>query len=303
MRSIKESPAGSGYLWNTASLKKGFPLTASYRQLLVHLDSTRGSGARLAMARRLADQQGANLAALYAVAPAVTLLPAVPAFGPGLDSPVAADDERRRRARAAFDLVTRAPGPDVRWSEAGDVPALSAFLQQAFYADLLVLGQHEPESQQGFDVPADFPETVMTATGKPAIVVPYTNMPAAFGETVVIAWKETREAARAVTGALPLLQRARAVHVLTWNRPVCGVEGKRLDLVGYLALHGVKAVWHDQGQEPAFLGEILLSLAFDLEADLLVMGCYGHSRAREWVLGGASRTILRSMTVPVLMAH
>jgi nucleotide-binding universal stress UspA family protein len=65
----------------------------------------------------------------------------------------------------------------------------------------------------------------------------------------------------------------------------------------------VDAVWHRHGAEPQALGELLLSRVCDLEADLLVMGCYGHSRAREWVLGGTSRTVLRSMTVPVLMAH
>lgn len=278
-------------------------MAASYRQLLVHLDSAHGSAARLAMARRLAEEHGAKVAALYAVSPAILSIPTVPALSALPESTPVADDERRRRARGAYELAAGAGGNEVSWSEAGDVPPAAAFIQQAFYADLLVLGQQEPAGQQAFDVPADFPEAVMTATGKPALVVPYANMPAAFGETVVIAWKETREAARAVTGALPLLQRAAAVHVLTWARSTPGTEGSRLDLASYLALHGVKARWHDQGKEPAFLGEILLSLAFDLEADLLVMGCYGHSRAREWVLGGASRTILRSMTVPVLMAH
>ena len=72
---------------------------------------------------------------------------------------------------------------------------------------------------------------------------------------------------------------------------------------GYLWRHGVEAIWHREGQEPQALGELLLSRAFDLHADLLVMGCYGHSRTREWLLGGTSRTVLRAMTLPVLMAH
>jgi len=79
--------------------------------------------------------------------------------------------------------------------------------------------------------------------------------------------------------------------------------GKRLDLRGYLRLNGVEASWQEQGNETSALGELLLSRSFDLGADLLVMGCYGHSRAREWVLGGTSRTVLESMTLPVLMAH
>ena len=88
---------------------------------------------------------------------------------------------------------------------------------------------------------------------------------------------------------------------MSWSR-----EAERsfpLNLDGYLRLHGVAAQWHHRGEEPAELGELLLSQAFDLGADLLVMGCYGHGRAREWMLGGVSRTVLRSMTLPVLMAH
>ena len=92
--------------------------------------------------------------------------------------------------------------------------------------------------------------------------------------------------------------------MLSWAVEDEAVKGHRLDLDGFLKLRGVEPVWHrDDTGEPEFLGELLLSRAFDLEADLLVMGCYGHSPTREWVLGGTSRTVLRSMTLPVLMAH
>jgi nucleotide-binding universal stress UspA family protein len=107
-----------------------------------------------------------------------------------------------------------------------------------------------------------------------------------------------------VTAALPFLQRAKHVHVLAWGDagdPAVG--GHRLDLDGYLQLRGVTPTWHRGGKEPEALGELLLSRVFDLGADLLVMGCYGHGRAREWALGGVSRTLLRSMTLPLLLAH
>jgi nucleotide-binding universal stress UspA family protein len=103
---------------------------------------------------------------------------------------------------------------------------------------------------------------------------------------------------------VPLLQRAKEVHVLCWgDAGETRVAGERLELGRYLAMHGVQPTWHRDASEPEGLGEILLSRVSDLGADMLVMGCYGHSRAREWTLGGASRTILGSMTVPVLMAH
>ena len=91
---------------------------------------------------------------------------------------------------------------------------------------------------------------------------------------------------------------------MAWGSEEVEVKGDRLDLDSYLKLRGVEPVWHREGgTEPGFVGELLLSRAFDLDADLLVMGCYGHGRAREWVLGGTSRTVLRSMTLPVLMSH
>ena len=146
---------------------------------------------------------------------------------------------------------------------------------------------------------------MIAASGKPALILPYVDTAAkdASSQTVVIAWKPGREAARAVSAAMPLLQRARSVQILSWAGEEEAVIGERLDLSGYLRLHGVEAHWHRESQEPEALGELLLSRAFELNADLLVMGCYGHSRAREWVLGGTSRTVLRTMTLPVLMAH
>jgi nucleotide-binding universal stress UspA family protein len=210
----------------------------------------------------------------------------------------------RLQARNAFERSQATPGWPVAWAEVRDDPVMGAFAQQALYADLLVLGQHDPHSKQALGVPSDFAETVMAVSGKPALILPYAGMPPELiGGIVVIAWKATREAAHAVSAAMYLVQRAKRVHVLSWSDDEELIDGNRLDLNGYLKLRGVEAIWHEQGGEPQALGEALLSRAFDLEADLLVMGCYGHSRAREWVLGGTSRTVLRSMTLPVLMAH
>ncbi|HSV34974.1 MAG TPA: universal stress protein [Ramlibacter sp.] len=278
-------------------------MNVSYRQLLVHLDSGERAAGRLALARRMAGALGADVAALYAVTPTLVALPAAPMIGPDLSAGMMEfDQSRRQRTRAMFDRVMEDSGPQVVWRELPDPPVIGGFSQQALYADLLVLGQHEPSSPQALDVPADFAESVMLASGKPALVVPYVGSSPSVGECVVIAWKETREAARALAASLPLLQRAREVHVLTWDASE-PPAGAMLDLAGYLKLHEVAPVLHPQGKEPDFLGELLLSGAFDLGADLLVMGCYGHGRAREWVLGGTTRTVLRSMTLPVLMAH
>jgi len=281
-------------------------MTAGIRQILVHLDPTRATARRLAAACQLAQGLQAPLTALYAATPGFAELPYAPAIGgPGLAaSLLELDDRRRAQARKVFEETRRASGIEVAWAQTSRVPIAEAFAQQALFADLLVLGQHDPSDEDTAAVPADFAESVLLASGRPALIVPHIGAPATIASTVAIAWKETPEAARAVTAALPLLRKAQRVHVLSWSEEsAAGVGGQPLDLAGYLAAHGVPFTWDRAGAERQQVGELLLSRAFDFGADLLVMGCYGHSRAREWILGGATRTILQSMTLPVLMVH
>ena len=276
----------------------------SLTQLLVHLDGSPRAARRLGVAREIAQNHGAAVTVLYAVTPALLVVPFAPEAGPSVAEALGQIDEQRRtQARGVFDRSIATPGVHAAWAEVQDYPIVPAFARQALYADLLVMGQHDPSDTEAAGVPFDFVETVMATSGKPALVLPYAENPGTVGQTVVIAWKPTREAARAVSAAMPLLQRARRVHVLSWGSEEEDVAGARLDLDSYLKLRGVEPIWHREGQEPNFMGDLLLSRAFDLDADLLVMGCYGHSRAREWVLGGTSRTVLQSMTLPVLMAH
>lgn len=280
-------------------------MNRSHAQLLVHLDALPQAQLRLEAARQLGQAQGAAVTALYAVMSSFVELPFSPEIGPGIAASLQdIDDQQRQLARNAFDRALATPGAPVEWAEIRSDPMMAAFAQQALYADLLVLGQHDPASASSSGVPPDFAEYVMAMSGKPALIVPYAGLlPAVIGDTVAIAWKPSREAARAVSAAMPLLRRARRVVILSWSGDEERVAGKRLDLQGYLGLNGVEAEWQEQGSEPSALGELLLSRCCDLGADLLVMGCYGHSRAREWVLGGTSRTVLASMTLPVLMAH
>jgi nucleotide-binding universal stress UspA family protein len=280
-------------------------MKTSLRQILVHLDATASAVPRLSAARRIAQQQGASLAALYAVTPMLVQLPYAPEAGPTVAAALLAiEEERRTRVLKAFDAEMTLPGPMATWTQTDDLPTVGAVAQQAFYADLLVLGQHDPADAAARCVPPDFVESVVIASGRPAVVLPSIGWNRPIGENIAIAWKETPESARALQAAMPFLQRAGRVHVLSWSEESAPrLGGKGLDLQGYLHLHGVEAVFHHGGKAPEELGEILLSRVFDLGCDLLVMGCYGHGRAREWVLGGVSRTLLSSMTLPVLMAH
>lgn len=177
----------------------------------------------------------------------------------------------------------------------------SAMAQQARYADLVVVSQPDPQDACSRLHPG-LPAYVMLASGRPLLVVPHSGSFARIGARVLLAWDASLEASRAVAAALPLLRRADQVTVAIFNPGPAHGEQPGADIALYLARHAVKvdvAALHT-GID---VGEALLSLCAGRQCDLIVMGGYGHTRLRELVLGGVTKTMLRSMTVPVLMTH
>jgi nucleotide-binding universal stress UspA family protein len=210
------------------------------------------------------------------------------------------------RAKALFDEgVERAGlGLTTEWREAeGDAANVASL--HARYVDLTVIGQTDPD-----DIPLgnaqDLPERLILGAGRPALVVPYAGRFATIGESVLLAWNASREATRAANDALPLLQRASRVTVLSVN-PRRGPGGHGAipgaDIALHLARHGVRSEAASITTDEVAIDDMLLSQAADSGADLIVMGAYGHSRLGELVLGGATRHILRQITVPVFMSH
>lgn len=272
------------------------------KSILVHADSQPATSVRLQVAHRLAEQFDAALTAAFAATPSPLDYPN--GFSAGADVAammIALDQERRVRAKALFDHAHATDMPRLTWLDLDGEP-VHAFARAALYADLVVAGQPDPR-QSINDVPSDFVESMAILSGAPVLVVPYIGAPATLGRTVLLAWKESRESAHAVAAALPLLQAADRVHVVMWDGSdaLSNEEAPRIE--ARLRRHDVPVTVHRCGRESRDVGEQLLSMAAEFDADLLVMGCYGHSRAREWVLGGATRTVLRSMTLPVLMTH
>jgi nucleotide-binding universal stress UspA family protein len=279
----------------------------SYRTLLVALDGGPRTVARVALAAHLASTFEGHL-----VGVAATGLPdVVVSINSNVPDSVEcirlSADLLRRRAEAAADAFSRqAQAAGVASHEARVVEAepLDAVVRLAVGADLVVVGQTDPRARVD-GVAADFPQQVILHAGVPVLVVPYAGSYAAIGPRVLVAWKDTRECARALRDALPMLRRATAVVLVEIGEP--GADGAadaeaREATVAFLSRHGIAA---ETRFEPRSVGaaDALLSLASDLSADLLVMGAYGHSRMTEWVLGGATREILARMTLPVLMAH
>ena len=176
---------------------------------------------------------------------------------------------------------------------------------QARYADLAILGQRNP-TDTSLAAVSDVVGTTLLSSGRPVLVLPYLGDFSAVGRNILAGWKSTREAARAINDAMPLLQRADTVTVLAIN-PEHGIGGDgdvpASDIALHLARHGVKASAAHTVAKEIPEGDALLNYASDNGADLIVAGGYGHSRMRELMFGGVTRTLLTSMTVPVFLSH
>ncbi|MGF6973633.1 nucleotide-binding universal stress UspA family protein [Paraburkholderia sp. JPY465] len=274
----------------------------SYKTLLVHIDDSRRCDARVALALDLAQRWDAHLIGLYVVCEDF----AKPLFGTddGFVAQLAAlSADRRETAQQAFLAAAERAGRTAEWRTPEGSPVDVTTLH-ARHADLIVLGQPDPHDPATY-VDRHFAGEVVLGAGRPALVIPHAGAVPTLGENVLIAWDGSREASRAIADAMPLLQRARFVAV-----DVVGPTHDRetgpgaIDVAAWLEAHGVRASFSTTPRlRVAGTGATLLNRVSDLHADLLVMGAYGHSRARERVWGGVTRTMLESMTVPVLMAH
>jgi nucleotide-binding universal stress UspA family protein len=168
----------------------------------------------------------------------------------------------------------------------------------ARYFDASILQQPHPEGTETSWII----EAVLFGSGRPVFIVPYNHNSTQL-KTVLIAWDGGLPAFRAVQEALPVLTMADRVEVVTVNGGTSGRNRPTDDLARHLARHGIMVEQKSISHGDINVANALLSYADDVSADLLVMGGYGHSRLREIVLGGTTRTILQSMTLPVLMAH
>jgi len=259
--------------------------------LLVHLDHFAHSAARLEVAVGLAKRHQARLTGLL------------------VRRHHYPDEATVSATRAMFEQKAAEAGIEGLWQcvEApGAVVDMTAIINaHAHSCDLLVVGQGTSESA-GASVPGDLAESLVLVSGLPVLVVPYAGSFASVGERVLVAWKAGRESTRALNDALPILQRARRVEIMTVYGPESGVgviERLSADLCNHLARHGVKAAASSLPAGEAALGDVFLNRVSDEGCDLLVMGVYAHGKGGSLEVGPVARQLLREMTVPVLMSH
>lgn len=270
----------------------------AFNDVLVHVDNARHTRERLRLAAQLVRDAGGHVAALH-VRPLLHLPPFVAAqIGPEVEelrgrAVLAA----AREARASFEAVVPDLGITTEWREA-EGNAADIITRHARYADVTVIGQAE-SAEDG----PPLVDALVLDVGRPVLVVPYAGSFPSLGRRVVVAWNGSREATRAVHDALPLLCAADQVTVIVVNPGNGHGDIPGADVTRHLSRHGVTATCETMQADDLEVGQVLLSRAADLGADLLVMGAYGRSRLRELVLGGATRHILRHMTLPVFLSH
>jgi len=278
----------------------------SYKTIAVHLDAGARCATRARLATRLAVRYGSRLVGI-----APTGLPdVIVAMNSAVSGAIecialsAADQrEKAETAARAFEQECRRAGVASFSAEVIVDEAIDAVVRRGRCSDLIVVGQTDIAAPVD-GVAHDFPQQVLLLAGLPVLVVPYTGAFDSLGERILIGWKDTREAARAIRDAMPLLREARRVSlvevgaVLTEATHDASLEAA----AAWLDSHSVAFEAHRE-IELAGIGEQLLSRAGDLDADLIVCGGYGHSRLREWALGGVTRHLLGHMTVPTLFSH
>ena len=278
-----------------------------YKTILVHCADKRRVARLVGAAVELAERFQSHMIGL-SVAPPVRVLPA---GVPGTPDTLVIDERGQAYRRdnpemkAAFEAAVQGRGISAEWCEedAGNAAVVDVAARYASGADLVVVAQRDPRWPESRW--ADIGDRLAVEGGRPVLTVPNEGIHSQIGTTVVVAWDGRREATRAAFDALPLLQRAKAVKVLSLDPPSEGEaphDFAATHLSAALARHGVtcEAV---EGTSDGNIGRTLLNCAIEHRADLLVMGCYGHSRLRELVLGGATRHILTHMTIPVFMSH
>ncbi len=279
----------------------------SYKSIVVHVNESRHGAGRVKLAAAIAAQHAAHLIGVATTPlPQMFYMPGVDAgAGEALATYLDFMKEGARTSLAVAEGFAKQAGVPFEARLVEEETATSLCLQ-ARYSDLLVISQNDPGeklSTQGSDVP----QYVLTHCPSPVLFVPYAGKFDTVGTRVAVAWNGSIEASRAIAAALPMLKKAQAVQVVVFDTertPLVHGEQPGADIALHLARHGVKVEVSQQTTDSGIdIGNALLSHLADTGADLLVMGGFGHSRFREVVLGGVTRTVLQSMTVPVLMAR
>jgi nucleotide-binding universal stress UspA family protein len=274
----------------------------SIKTILALAEGSDSDLALLASAVVMARHLGAHLDVLHVKADPADLIPVVTEETPGLvvagliEAVTAAIGKRQAAAHGAYDRACAGSDVPVSWHElVGREPVALPIAGR--FADLLAIAR--PGKGWEYSLP-ETADSALFESGRPVVILPGMDVKIAGGR-ILIAWNGSAQAARATTASIPLLRLASQVDIVTIGDVVR--QAPASDLVSYLTRHGITATAHSWQSSKRSIGYALNEAVRRLESNLLVMGAYGHSRMRERILGGATREILTSASLPVFMMH
>lgn len=276
-----------------------------YKTILVHVDESSRASERIKIAAAIAMVERAHLIGTAVTGASRYLLQSrmLAELDPGLRTHLTFLRGRAERGLEDFEAAVRMLGLPSYEKHLVDDEAGGGICMQSRYADLVVIGQYDPEETSPVVMP-DFPQYVVLHCGRPVLLVPHAGRFDNIGRRVLVAWDASMQSTRAVTDAIPLLQRAHTVDVVVFNAGAQQqLQSTRpgADIAAYLARHDIKVeVLRRRTEEQ--VGDALLALVQEVGADLLVMGGYGHTRFREIIPGRVTEKVLAAATVPVLMS-
>ncbi len=275
----------------------------TYKTILLHVNDERRVAGLVTAAASLASRYEAHLIGLYVMPPVPTY--GVTSVGAGMiKASLNTFRDEAKRVQIAFEKAAQGLPFVTEWRLVGSRRGVAeTIMDHGRVADLIIASQSDPDWD--FSMLLDEPERLAIESGRPVLIVPLKGKFSDFGHRITVAWNGTREAARATFDALPLLKNADNVRLL-WINPQDDPDAGDIpttEMAAALARHGVKCDGRMLLAPDAKVGDVLRADMEEDGSDLLVMGAYGHSRLREFVFGGATRDVLRHMTVPVLMSH
>ncbi|MDR1310777.1 MAG: universal stress protein [Burkholderiaceae bacterium] len=278
----------------------------AYKTILLHLSASANAVQRIRIAARLAIASQATLigAAMIGVSTQTFRDARIGEKDPALAGHLRFLSNRAGELVNQFHDEVRTAGVLLYEGRVVDGEAVAGICLQARYSDLVIVGLTD-SNEKSPSVPPDFPEAVLLHAGRPVLFIPPSCNKEQVGARVLVAWNASKEARRAVTDAIPLLRGAEVVDVAVFNpetEPDMRDEMPNRDFAVYLSRHGVN-VNLLQPQQTRDIGRAVLDTARERGADLLVLGGYGHTRFRELLMGGVTRTVLHESDVPILMSH
>lgn len=274
------------------------------KNILVHIDSSSSCEHRLDVAIQLAVQHEARLSGIYVIPD----FPEPTYYEAQISVDIIAEIDKEALETAKFtqrkyvDKASKADFPLTVDIEKGNL--ISILDDYARFTDLLVLGQNYPEDPQIMS--EALADNLVLEAGTPCLIVPHTSSRQFSAKRILVAWNASREAARTLKDAMPILSNADTVEVLLVNPPQHeadkdGIHGKKVS--SFLIQHGIKPEIEVETDNKVKPGDAIIARASEIDADIIVMGAYGHSRLREIILGGVTRKLLRQMAVPVFISH